>query len=1138
MVPTYIRELFSKDPVALKIPNDGVVAVAQLDSLRFELETFVCTGEYARGLERILSSYNQHVGDSDQPAVWVSGFFGSGKSHIVKMLRYLWVDYSLPDGSTARGLANLPAEIQAQLRELTTHGNRVGGLFATAGKLEQQFPLLRGILAIVLEGLGLPKDYDTARFTIWLQEQGILQNVQDKVAKQGKDYANELRHMYVSPILADSIIQSLPNWADTTSTALSRIQQQFSSPNTDIGGDEFIAMIAQVLKAKDGITCTLIVLDELQQYIGTDPGRAYAVQLVTESCCKNFRGRLLFVGTGQSALTGTPSIERLQARFTIPIHLSDKDVAVVTRELVLQKKPTANQAISDLVKKASGEIDRHLRESKIGPKPEDARDIIADYPILPVRRRFWESALRALDRAGVHGQLRNQLQVILGAVKSVAEKPIGAIVSADFIYEQIYPKLLEAGVLSKDINTTILQRRDGTPAGELQYRLAALIYLIGETKNIGIRATPEILADLLVDDLSGSSSSLREQIPVQLKVLVEDGHIQPIENYYLIQTPEGASWNADYRANLNRVSSDESRIELRRRELLQEKCKETLSILHVTQGKTREPRQFELHYSKDAPPVNSSKIYIWIRDQWTEADRVVRDDAHKAGQDSPVVFVYLPWGNWKDTLKAKLTSYLAARDTIDTRGNQTTDEGKAARKSMETQMQQWLEEVHDCLRHILVDAIVFQGGGNEIKDGSFVESVKRAIESALTRQFNKFPTADDPLWSRVKERALRGDAAALSHMGYTGDPASQAVCKDLLATIGAGMKGSEIRTFYRDTPYGWPQDAIDGALAVLVANDLVEAHQGNRRYGITELTAQNLGKIDFRVVTIQFTIEQKISVRKILQEAGLSHQPGKELSMLPELLATIETLAKNAGGDAPCPKQPTTTYLEPVRRATGNEQGVELAKFKDQLIGDIQEWKRRGDLIRERLPRWTLLKELATHGQDLYGMDDIADQMSAIVRDRALIDDPDPTSPLLTQVSALLRQAILDVHKSYMASYEGFRVQLESDPTWRQLTESQRKDVLSSSSFTPLSSPDLGSPEKIASALKARPLSDLRTRTDALPGRFSSLREKAVTLNTPQAVKIQVPPATIRSSAEIDPYLSNLRSLIQEQLDKGKPVIL
>jgi hypothetical protein len=120
------RELYFRDPTTIELLNNGVSKVSeighderQIRTLRFELETFVCDGEYARGLERILKAYLDGLGREEQKAVWVSGFFGSGKSHLVKVLRYLWEDYRFADGATARSLVKLPVEIADLLKELT-----------------------------------------------------------------------------------------------------------------------------------------------------------------------------------------------------------------------------------------------------------------------------------------------------------------------------------------------------------------------------------------------------------------------------------------------------------------------------------------------------------------------------------------------------------------------------------------------------------------------------------------------------------------------------------------------------------------------------------------------------------------------------------------------------------------------------------------------------------------------------------------------------------------------------------------------------------------------------------------------------------------------------------------------------------
>ncbi|MBK9977127.1 MAG: hypothetical protein IPP20_04220 [Gemmatimonadetes bacterium] len=75
----------------------------------------MCEGRYADGIERILSSFLGGLGQTCQRAAWVSGFFGSGKSHLLKMLCHLWQNTAFPDGATARGLVtDLPAGVKAQ----------------------------------------------------------------------------------------------------------------------------------------------------------------------------------------------------------------------------------------------------------------------------------------------------------------------------------------------------------------------------------------------------------------------------------------------------------------------------------------------------------------------------------------------------------------------------------------------------------------------------------------------------------------------------------------------------------------------------------------------------------------------------------------------------------------------------------------------------------------------------------------------------------------------------------------------------------------------------------------------------------------------------------------------------------------
>ena len=82
------KDVFLHDPATRKLVNDGVADVndntqdpAALSVLRYELETFVCNGQYEHGIRLILESFLNNIEQPEQSAAWISGFFGSGKSH-------------------------------------------------------------------------------------------------------------------------------------------------------------------------------------------------------------------------------------------------------------------------------------------------------------------------------------------------------------------------------------------------------------------------------------------------------------------------------------------------------------------------------------------------------------------------------------------------------------------------------------------------------------------------------------------------------------------------------------------------------------------------------------------------------------------------------------------------------------------------------------------------------------------------------------------------------------------------------------------------------------------------------------------------------------------------------------------------
>ena len=361
----------------------------------------------------------------------MSGFFGSGKSHLMRVLEYLWRDYTLPSGASARGLAALSPDIERHLVELSAEGRRQGGLWSAAGTLGSGAAgsVRLAFLGIIFDAAGLPQQYAPARLVIYLKNEGLYDLVRAAVEGQGHQLEHELRNLYVSSVLAEALMDAGAAFGTTAAEVSAALQSQYPPMLDDISNSEMLDTFEDVLRLEstvDGkLPLTLVVLDEMQQYINDENVKAEHVQYLVEGCSSRFGSQVVVVATGQSALTANPTLQKLIDRFSVTVALSDADVETVVRKVVLRKKPDAVAATAEALERVSGEIDRQLGGTRLEAKAADNATLVSDYPLLPTRRRFWERALRSIDKAGKAGVLRTQLKIVHEAAQSVAGKPLG-----------------------------------------------------------------------------------------------------------------------------------------------------------------------------------------------------------------------------------------------------------------------------------------------------------------------------------------------------------------------------------------------------------------------------------------------------------------------------------------------------------------------------------------------------------------------------------------------------------------------------------------------------------------------------------------------------------------------------------------
>ena len=1143
------RDIYQRDPGKITLLNNGVATMTdaltddERRTLRFELEHFVCEGEYQRGLVRILDSYVSNQGQPEQPAAWVSGFFGSGKSHLAKMLRFLWTDYTFPeDGASARGLARLPTDVQDVLKEITTLGRRTVGLHAAAGTLGAGAgdSVRLSLLGIVFKSADLPESYPQARFCIWLRKNSNYEQVRAAVEAEGRDFRRELNDMYVSPLIAKGLLAADPDFAANERDARAALRTQFPKPS-DITTDEFVTALQDALAPDGELPCTVIILDEVQQYIGDDTGRSYIVQEVVEACSKRLGDRLLFLGTGQTALSGTPALQRLQGRFTVNVELSDTDVETVTRRVVLAKRPDRANDVKEALDGNAGELDRHLVGTRIGPRGEDKSVLVEDYPLLPVRRRFWEHALRAVDRAGTAGQLRTQLRIVYDAIRRTADDPLGTVVPADFLFEEISPHLLQSGVLLREVNETIAVQDDASPDGRLKSRLCALVFLIRKLPreagvDIGVRATAEVLADLLVKNLASDGASLRGQLPKLLDELVAAGTLMKLDDEYSLQTRESSEWEAEFRNRQTKLVNDPTRMSSKRAQLLGAAVQDSIGSVRLLHGRCKEPRKLALHFGAEPPHGAVHEISVWIRDGWGVDEKSVLADARAGGPDSPTIHGFVPKSR-ADALARVVAAQSAAKDTLEFKGVPTTPEGIEARQGMETRLAEAGNSLRALVAEVVDGAKVYQGGGTERLEATLPDKVKEAASASLDRLFHDFKDADDHRWPKVIERARRGAEHPLEGLDYSGRTEDHPVCSAVLSLVGSGKKGKEVRAHFSAPPYGWSRDAVDAALISLFGTGHLRATVNGSPLKTGQLDQARISGTDFRVESATINTRQRLKARKLFTTAGVACKPNEEAAAASEFLGRLSELARRAGGETPLPECPDTSHLLDLQSLAGNEQLVGILNRHDELLQNIEDWTRAGDLAENRLPAYQRLQALARYADGLDAAREVQPQVEAIGANRSLLEAADPVPGLVKTLADGLRAALTEAEQHCAEVFDEESTRLESAESWQKIEQSDRDRILKGLNIGKATKGATGTEQEVLESLERISLDAWRTRTAALPQLFAEARIQADKLVEPKTRHVKLDSATLRTTEDVKAWVTKTERELIEQLKQGPIVV-
>ena len=441
------------------------------------------------------------------------------------------------------------------------------------------------------------------------------------------------------------------------------------------------------------------------------------------------------------------------------------------------------------------------------------------------------------------------------------------------------------------------------------------------------------------------------------------------------------------------------------------------------------------------------------------------------------------------------------------------------------------------IHEIVANAKVFQGGGSEVLLTSLEERIKAATDASLVRMFPRFKEADSAAWEAVIKRAREGADHPFQPTGHTDATEKHLVCQQVIATIGAGKSGSDVRKALSGTPFGWPRDAVDAALIALHRLQHITATLNAQAIPLGQLDQNKIAKADFRVEHATLSVSDRLVLRKLFQALGLSCKSGEEAVRAAEFLSGLISLAGAAGGDAPVPAAPATVEIEDIQRLVGNEQLVAIKAKAADWEQRIKDWTATRDLITARLPAWRIVERLARQAGAIAEAEPTLDQVEAIRSQRLLLETSDPVNTVRQSLAGLLRDAVQKGHAAHEKAFSDAVAALAANAVWAKLTATDQASIKAVVGLTLPARPDVTTDEALADTLDRKPLSSAQAEIDAIAGRVNQAIERAARLLEPKVQTVTLERATLRDVAEVDAWIERQKTTLLRKLANG-PVLV
>lgn len=543
-----LNEIFAKD---IQRPIEGVIKADDTAHLGTEVEEYVLTHEAAKGLELLLEAYTNYTNAN---GVWISGFFGSGKSHLLKMLAHLLGDVEGQEFDRTKVSESFHAKASgAFLPALLTKAARISAkslLFnidqkATLIAKDQADALLKVFVKVFDESRGYYGNQGhVARFERDLDNRGQYDAFKDAYKRiSGRDWTQGREEgVLEEPNVAKAYAEVSGQTEGAPTNILTKYRNEYSVSIEDFA-DEVKGWLD---KQPDGYRLNFFV-DEVGQFIGSNTHLMLNLQTIAESLNTKCGGRAWVLVTSQEDMDKVVGdrtkqqgndFSKIQARFATKVKLTSADVEEVIRKRLLDKNDGGASALAVIYANESANFKTlfdFTGQERTYRNYTDEQHFVGTYPFVSYQFPLFQAAIEGISDHNVFegrnssvGE-RSMLGVVQQVTKDIGNVEVGTLATFDHMFAGIRASLKSAAQRSIDVAERNLDN-------QLAIRLLKALFLVKYVESF--QATPRNLTVLVYDRFGLNLPVLAEDVKEALTLLETQTYVQRSGNVYEYLTNE------------------------------------------------------------------------------------------------------------------------------------------------------------------------------------------------------------------------------------------------------------------------------------------------------------------------------------------------------------------------------------------------------------------------------------------------------------------------------------------------------------------------------------------------------------------------------------------------------------------------